>query len=231
LQLVAGLPWYVFDGLVLFAIGAAMGGLAAWFPNYIRWHVGNFRIAEIYDERGDSLYMVARKRVRLGAQEFTIGGELQYIVPNPAPIVLYQNSRGVLHYIISKARPRYLNVGEKGPKKTVSPETVVVSAPPGVGRRNKTGKVENPDTESRSVSLFHRRGFLKQGLIAARGTSLAANIPMLIMVAVAALAISYIIFLSVHPGFYPAPPPGYFYKACPLPTNATHVIIGVTGCG
>lgn len=224
-----GVPDYVFAGLVLFAIGSGMGALAMWLPHYIRWNVGNFRIAEIYDERPGGFYMIRRVRISLGAQSFTVGKDYEFIVPTPAPVVLYNGSHGVLHYVLDKARPRHLKVGERA---KVKPETVAVQVPPNVpGNKKANGKYENPDTESRSVHLWQKRGFLRQALASTNPASIKSMLPLIILASVAAFFIAFVVFQQWHPGFVQAPPAGYYYKVCQVVTNSNGTVIqGVGGC-
>lgn len=231
------IPFYVIDGLILFALGIGIGAAGAIIPRYIRWNVGSFRIAEIYDERPGGFFMVLRKRISLGTTQFTIGKEFTFIVPNPPPVVMYNGSHGVLHYVLNRERPRHIKVGDKTVKSfTIKPQTVAVVAPPNVPGAKKSVQMTgpkgttvtkeidtNPDTESRSTHLIHKRSLVEQLAKATGSQSLAAALPIIILVAVAAFFIAYVIFVQVHPGFIQGPPPGYYYKTCPIPINGTYV--------
>lgn len=217
-----GIDDFTFIVLAMWGFGIVLGVMLGWFPRYVKWNVGQFYVAEVYQERAGSFYMVARRKVGIGDDSFVIG-KRQFIVPNPAPVVDYQNSRPVLHYLLNKGRPRHSTIGD-GPSEIVRPSKIAIEAPPGV----KAGTAI--DTESRSVWLFNASGAIKQMIQAARGLDLKAMLPFVILAAATAFMIAFVIFTVVHPGLYPNPPPGYYYKACPIPVNGSHIIQGVTGC-
>jgi hypothetical protein len=221
----------VLTALILTAVTSALVTAFSYFiASWVPWHTGNWYRAEIYQERDDGkLYQVAAKRPALGKQSFNVGKDYEFLIPDPAPVLFYYNGRPVLQYVLGKARPRHTTLTKDGKPRRfpVSPETAEIKTPPNLrkalpnGAPNPADKDKLPDTESRSVSLFFRREGIKQMIQATRGTSLAGALPLILLAAGVAFMLGYVIFLNVHPGLVQAPPVGYYYKALPIPTNAT----------
>lgn len=199
----------------MLGLGGGMGVAVAYVPTWMKWHMGAFYIVEVYQQRGDKYHLLITLKKALSTESFTTGKNREFIVPSPAPVLFYRYGKPVLQYVVNKARPRHAKI---------SPESVAINDPPTKG---KDKGATLPDTESRSVSLFFARGAIRQMIQATKGVDLKVAFPFVILAAVAAFAVAYAIFVNVHPGFFPAPPPGYCYKAVPW-TNATHVT--VSGC-
>lgn len=218
----------VFGALLLTAITSALVTAFVYFvASWVPWHTGNWYRAEIYQERDAKYYQVAAKRPGLGKQSFYVGKDFEFVIPSPAPVLFYYNGRPVLQYILDKARPRHPEIDDKGKiiRVKLEPVKTALRTPPNVKKdgdpKDAKDKEKLPDSESRSVNMFMRRGAIEQMIKATRGIDLKAAIPFVILAGVAAFMLGYVVFLQVHPGMVQAPPPGYYYKAFPIPVNAT----------
>lgn len=84
------------------------------------------------------------------------------------------------------------------------------------------GKAPDKPT-SASANMWFRRQGIKQMIQATKTISSKEMIIYIIIGLAIGLSVGYGVFQYWHPGLYPSPPPGYYYKAEPIPTNATRV--------
>ena len=159
-------------------------------------------IADIYQDRNDTLVMVKRKKISIGQESFNIG-ERQFLI-DMSKVNRYEkwNRFGpafpVLDFDLRDAKPGSLQF---------KPMTYTFK--------------REPKPSSAGTNMMIRRHGIRQLAQATRNTQMDPKIIGIAMLVVG-LGISYLIFQSFHPGLVPAPPSGYHYvvQANPI-VNAT----------
>lgn len=165
------------------------------------------KIAIVYDDRNGMMFEVKKIGLPASFETFHVG-ERQFVRDN-SKVTSYEkwNHWGgrcpVYRYNLEDSKPMDAEKGTDSPAKPFKMTFQRITQP-----------------SSASVNMIFRKGGAKAMLSATKNVAMDPKLVGVLCI-VMGLTVGYLIATLWHPALVSGPPPGYYYKAVPIPLNTT----------